>query len=53
MTQPDFIKPYAVDTPIANETSLQFPHNEEFSSFYFALIDRKQTYSIIKFLTAC
>ena len=27
----------------SNETSLQFRHNEEFSSFYFTFIDRKPT----------
>ena len=37
------IKPDEVGKPIVNETSLQFWHNEEFSSLYFTLIDRKPT----------
>ena len=41
------IKPDEVGKPIANETSLQFRHNEKFSYLYFTLIDRKPTSFII------
>ena len=41
------MKPDEVGKPIANETLLKFRHNEEFSSFYFTLIDRKPTSFII------
>ena len=48
MTQPAFTKPDEVGKPIANGTSLQFRHSEEFSSFYFTLIDHKPTSFIIR-----
>ena len=44
------IKPDEVDKPIANETSLQFWHNEKLSSLYFTLIDRKPTSFIMLLL---
>ena len=43
----NLIKPDEVGKPIANETSLQFWHYEEFSSLYFTLIDRKPASFII------
>ena len=41
------IKPDEVGKPIANETSLQLWHNEEFSFLYFILTDCKPTSFII------
>ena len=41
------IKPDEVGKPIANETSLQIWHDEEFSSLYFILTDRRPTSFII------
>ena len=43
----NLIKYDEVGKPIANETSLQFRHNEKFSSLYFTLIDRKPASFII------
>ena len=40
-------KAVEVGKPISNEKSLQFWHNEEFSSLYFTFIDRKQIFFII------
>ena len=37
----NLIKPDEVGKSIANETSLTFRNYEEFSSFYFTIIDRK------------
>ena len=42
-----FQKPDEVGKPIANEMSLQCRNNEEFSSFYFTLIDREPTSFIL------
>ena len=43
----NLIKPDEVGKSMANKTSLQFRHNEEFSSLYFTLIDREPTSFII------
>ena len=47
MSYPSFIKPDEVGKPIANETSQQLWHYEEFSTLYLTLIDRKPASFII------
>ena len=44
----NLIKPDEVGKPIANETSQQLWHYEEFSSLYLTLIDRKPASFITK-----